>query len=370
MPGEAIRQIPFKIGKEAATFSMDRLMARGEWPLTLRSEQFARERKAYGTAVDIALDLMVREATVADRRRGRAGRGERPPGHARQGRAPAREHDDLYLQAKNYLDDLEEVGRMFAIPAVEHVLGAIERYHGTTAGDLLKFMHDQDVRFGVAKTDVERDLYRKLYAALLQQSDLFAASGELAKFEAKPRRRRKPRTRATMTFAEIFSLRGGDQRGAAGFGMGLRRSKVDFEPLEPFPGGGVGGEVVRNVLGRGSRLGPRRVVAVREAPLGGVVSVFPEEREALAPRVAELDHRLQGTVIGLEFLVLCVAGGDLAVKLVRRAGVSAAPPSAAIRPAATRPCSACFRSRWAISWARTNWSSSSLAIRAKSPHDR
>ena len=81
-----------------------------------------------------------------------------------------REHDDLYLPAKNYLDELEEVGRMFAIPAVEHVLGAIERYHGTTAGDVLKFMHDQDVRFGVAQTDVERDLYRKLYAALLQQS--------------------------------------------------------------------------------------------------------------------------------------------------------------------------------------------------------
>ena len=323
VPGEAIRQIPFKIGKEGATFSMDRLMARGEWPVTLRGEAFARERKAYGEAVDIALDQMVQERLSRS-----AVEAVRAAVKDLQNRldkvAPSRrEHDDLYLRAKNYLDELAEVGRMLAIPAVEHVLGAIERYHGTTAGDLLKFMHDQDVRFGVAKTDVERDLYRQLYAALLQQSDVFAASRQVAHGQGRtPRQRRKRRAARPMTFVEIFSSRGDNQRGGAGLGIGVLAGgrQGGLEPLEPFPGGGVGAEVVRDVLGLGIRLGPRRVMAVREVPLGGVVLVFPEERQALAPRAVELDELSQGLLIGLEFLVLCVAHGDLAVELVRRAG--------------------------------------------------
>jgi hypothetical protein len=179
VPGEAIRQIPFKIGKEAATFSMDRLMARGEWPVLLRSAEFARERKAYGDAVDIALDQMVHDKLTP-----RALEAVRAAVRELRNRlekvAPARrEHDDLYNRAKNYLDDLEEVGRVLGIPEVERVLGAIERYHGTTVGDLMKFMDLQDVRFGVAENDVERGLYRNLYAAMLQQTDLFVAARQL-----------------------------------------------------------------------------------------------------------------------------------------------------------------------------------------------
>jgi hypothetical protein len=186
VPGEAIRQIPFKIGKEAATFSLDRLMARGDWPVLLRSDEFARERKAYGDAVDIALEQMVHDKlTPSALEAVRAA--VRELRNRLEKVAPARrEHDDLYNRARNYLDDLEEVGRVLGIPDVERVLAAIERYHGTTVGDLMKFMDLQDVRFGVAENDVERELYRNLYAAMLQQSELFVAARVLTTGRAEP----------------------------------------------------------------------------------------------------------------------------------------------------------------------------------------
>jgi hypothetical protein len=187
VPGEAIRQIPLKIGKDRATFSLDRLMARDRWPVRLRSDQFARGRKAFGDALDMALDEMVHEKIL--------------PGAVQDVRAAVRNlqdmlerlapaqrpHDDLYIQAKNHLDDLAEFGRVIAIPEVEQALKAVESYHGTNVGDLLMFLDVQHVRFGVAETAVERELYRNLYAALVQQEGLFAAARELEPVKVAPR---------------------------------------------------------------------------------------------------------------------------------------------------------------------------------------
>jgi hypothetical protein len=197
VPGEAIRQIPFKIGEANATFSMNRLMSREEsdWPVRLRRDEFARERKAYGDAVDVALDLMVRkkqsEAAVVNVRTAVRELKDELDRVA----PPQAAHDNLFLPAKNHLDKLEKVGQIIARRDVEEVLAAIERYHGTTVGDLLMFMDRHRLQFGVADDDSEAEsvLYRQLYAALLQQTDLFNAARQLgmSKTETGPRAKTK-----------------------------------------------------------------------------------------------------------------------------------------------------------------------------------
>ena len=59
LSGESIRNIPFFYAKEDATFSLQRLTARGKWPAGLRGDDFARERRAYERAVDTALEQQI-----------------------------------------------------------------------------------------------------------------------------------------------------------------------------------------------------------------------------------------------------------------------------------------------------------------------
>jgi hypothetical protein len=172
IPGEAIRQIPFQYASAAATFSMERMLAREEWPVALRGEAFARNRVAYERAVDAALYLAVvgktsKEAVEAMRVAVRDLQ-EKLEQTIRQG-----DHD-LYNPARSYLKVLAETPRLFTIRPVERVLVDVERYHGTTVGDLVMFMNKHELRFGVARTEAERELYRHLYAGLIQQREALA----------------------------------------------------------------------------------------------------------------------------------------------------------------------------------------------------
>ena len=54
--GENIRNIPFVYAPRAATISMQRFTARGQWPVGFRDEKFVLERRAYERAIDNALE--------------------------------------------------------------------------------------------------------------------------------------------------------------------------------------------------------------------------------------------------------------------------------------------------------------------------
>ncbi len=169
LSGKTIRTIPFLHASEAATFSMLRLTARDDWPLALRGDEFARERRAYERAVDNALDqdiegklglgaVIAVQTAVVDLQN-------------KVDQVIPQSSRDLYLQAKNHLKKLAEIGQMLKSPVVEDVLAAVEKYPGTTVGDLLVFMQRYNLRFGVADTAAERELYQNLYASLRTQRD-------------------------------------------------------------------------------------------------------------------------------------------------------------------------------------------------------
>jgi hypothetical protein len=179
--GESIRNIPVFYAPEDATISMQRLTARGKWPVGLRGDKLAGERRAYERAIDNALEQQIEgkltneaiqavDAAVSD-----------------LGRSldyvvtPSR--DPRYLEAKNYLKRLEAATDLFKHKAIEQILGEIDKYSGTTVRDLVEFMKRNNLRFGVPD-DIgdEPSLYPRLYASLRQQLDLVKVP------EAEPRK--------------------------------------------------------------------------------------------------------------------------------------------------------------------------------------
>jgi hypothetical protein len=170
LSGDTIRKIPFQYASRAATFSMERLIGKREWPLSLRGEAFAKARKAYERAIDSAIELDVEGKLTGDAVRGiqEAVRdlGQKVEENILQSRT------DDYKQAKNYLKRLDEVPRILKEGAVERVIAEIETYPGTCVGDLLGFMQRHNLRFGVAESLLENELYANLFTSLRQQREL------------------------------------------------------------------------------------------------------------------------------------------------------------------------------------------------------
>jgi hypothetical protein len=176
LPGETIRRIPFFYGPEGSTFSMQRLSARGKWPVGLRGEALAQERREYERAVDAALEeqiegklsrkaiLRVEAAVVALRER--------------LDRVITPSADKVYVEAKGFLKRLDTAKDLFKLRAIEQMLGEIDKYAGANVHDLIVFMQKYNLRFGVPEIGDERELYPKLYAAFVQQRNLVTVGGE------------------------------------------------------------------------------------------------------------------------------------------------------------------------------------------------
>lgn len=163
-----IKDIPFQYASEAITTSLHELTSDDDWPTVLKGEAFAKERKAYRETIQKALDEDVK--------------GELTPetiGAARNAihdlwlkvvktlpkDSPSR------LQAERYVKGLGGMTRMLESPAMDQILAGLEKYQGSTVGDLLTFMHAFNLRFGAANTERQKRIYRELYPMLDQQRD-------------------------------------------------------------------------------------------------------------------------------------------------------------------------------------------------------
>lgn len=169
LPGDAIRKIPFVYASRAATFSMERLIGKQDWPIALRGAEFTPERKAYERAIDAAV-----EADVESKLTGEA---VREVEKAVQGLSdkidltiPPSRPDDI-KQARNFVRRLAEIPRILREEPVERVIAAIETYPGTSVGDLLMFMQKHNLRFGVAESPQENELYAGLFDSFRQQRE-------------------------------------------------------------------------------------------------------------------------------------------------------------------------------------------------------
>jgi len=149
---------------------MQRLSAKGKWPVGLRGDAYGLERREYDLAVDEALEQQIEGKLSREANR----RVEAAVDALREklDRVVTPSSDKVYVEAKGFLKRLDTSKDMLKLRAIEQMLGEIDKYSGANVHDLIVFMQKYNLRFGVPEIGDERELYPKLYAAFVQQRSL------------------------------------------------------------------------------------------------------------------------------------------------------------------------------------------------------
>ena len=173
LPVGVVRQIPFRLGRESLTFSMERITARGkaQWPVAFQDKSFARERLAYERALDTVLEQQL-EGNMQTADIERLGQTiEELRNKLDQILTPSR--DVRYMDAKRRIDDFRRsYDFILKSHQVQLVVGDLDRYAGTTVHELLELMRKHGLGFGVTETPAERKLYPELHERLREQVEL------------------------------------------------------------------------------------------------------------------------------------------------------------------------------------------------------
>jgi hypothetical protein len=166
MSREVIQDIPFEYASEAVTICLDQITGKDGWPLALRDDAFDADHRALQKAIQEALDEdqmgNLRPRTIAAVSTAIANLD-------RHFRANVPTTSPDYIAARDYIKTLNGLTRMLHSPRVDEVLAELEKYQGTTVGDLLAFMQAFNLRFAPALSFRQRQIYQKLYPMLADQ---------------------------------------------------------------------------------------------------------------------------------------------------------------------------------------------------------
>jgi hypothetical protein len=168
LESQLIQEIPFKVASEGMTICLDQMTMNEQWPLALRVDAFRPEREGVRKAVLTALDedkngdlepktIEALQAAI-DRFRIKF-----------QELVPPSSPD--YVPAHDTIKAMAGLTKMLYSPRVEEILAELEKYQGTTLGELLSFMRAFNLRFAKANSFRQRRIYLKLYPLLAQQVD-------------------------------------------------------------------------------------------------------------------------------------------------------------------------------------------------------
>lgn len=169
IPGETIQRIALKYASRGLTISLGRLTVRDGWPPALRDDRFALERKGYHAAVQAVLERnLAGKLTPEDHKSLQAA----VLALKRKLSATIPESDRLdYVQAKAFIDDLDDAIAPLRDADAQTVLAGLDRYAGTTVGDVVVFMQRYNLRFAQALSRDERESYHLLYATMVRLRD-------------------------------------------------------------------------------------------------------------------------------------------------------------------------------------------------------
>jgi hypothetical protein len=178
-----IQEIPFKVASEGMTICLDQMTMNEQWPVALRVDAFRPEREALRKAVLKALaedkngDLEPKtiEAVQAAIDRFRVKFQELVPPSSPD-----------YVPAHDTIKAMAGLTKMLYSPQVEEILAELEKYRGTTLGELLSFMRAFNLRFAKANSFRQRRIYLMLYPLLAQQADAAQGAGVAAEPGEKP----------------------------------------------------------------------------------------------------------------------------------------------------------------------------------------
>ncbi len=172
-PPALIAEIPFALASEGMVICLDRMTLNETWPLALRVEAFKPEREGLRKAIMAALeedkagDLQpetIKNVQAAiDRLK------------AKFDQTVPQDSPD-YVPAQQTVKAIAGITKMLYSPKVEEILAELEKYPGTTLGDLLSFMQSFNLRFAPANSLKQRQLYLKLYPMLREPADALVAA--------------------------------------------------------------------------------------------------------------------------------------------------------------------------------------------------
>jgi hypothetical protein len=172
IPIEMVRKIPFKLDEKGVIFSRERLTPKGKkkWPVAFQDDKYDKERLAFERAVDSALELMIEgkmtEAAIESYKSAvdaLSNKLDREYGPSR---------DRRYNEAKTRLAQLDRTTEILKTYKMQRVLADIDKYGGTTVDDLRQFMQRHNLKFAMADSDEERNLFPDLYARLAEVRDV------------------------------------------------------------------------------------------------------------------------------------------------------------------------------------------------------
>ncbi len=173
IPPALIAEIPFALASEGMTICLDRMTLNETWPLALRVEAFKPEREGLRQAILAALDedksgnlqpetIKAVQAAI-DRLR------------LKFEQTVPQDNPD-FVPAQETVKAIAGITKMLYSPKVEEILAELEKYPGTTLGDLLAFMQAFNLRFAPANSLRQRQLYLKLYPMLREPADALVAA--------------------------------------------------------------------------------------------------------------------------------------------------------------------------------------------------
>ena len=173
--GDQIRDIPFKYAAEAISISVQQLV-KGDPPVPLRRPEFAG-------------DLAALKATVAELRNQSEELGEDKPETIKKGKdqilairtkveATFPKTSQEFRDANRYLKALYGLASMLETPAVNLLLAGVEKRPEATLGDLMLFMSEYNLRFGVSTSPRQRQVYLTIYPMLAKlREEIIPAPG-------------------------------------------------------------------------------------------------------------------------------------------------------------------------------------------------
>jgi hypothetical protein len=223
---DVIAEIPFAFASEGVTICLDRMTMEEQWPLALRVERFRPEREGLRKAIQVALEedkegdlepKTIEDVQAAmDRLR------------VKFQELVSQTNPD-YIPAHDTIKAMAGLTKMLYSPQVEEILAELQKYRGTTLGELLSFMQAFNLRFAHANSFRQRQLYMKLYPMLAEQANgpLGDAAGNVAEAAAKSVQNTGEEA------ARAAEGAGAQARGAAGSPGtkavdGLKSAAVDF----------------------------------------------------------------------------------------------------------------------------------------------
>lgn len=168
-PGEMIRDVPFQYAAGAITTTVHQVLTKGSAPKVLMGEAFRPENLQLREIGDKIRDENEKTGHIDPETLDQAETLLKALQQKVATRLPANTKDRL--ECDRFLKAAIGLSRMLRTPAINVLLSDAAKHPEASVGDLLAFMKAYNLRFGVANSPREREVYDRLFPLMVKIRD-------------------------------------------------------------------------------------------------------------------------------------------------------------------------------------------------------